>query len=728
MGLTERVARACAAHPWRTIGAWLAVLVASVLALALLLTGLTTEASGTNDPESARADERRFEAFPPDPNAIVTDVAIVRSGQFTVDDERFRRFVESLERQGRATGGIASARTYYRAQDASLVSSDRHATLIPLFIVGEDQTPAVIDVVEQADADPDFAVAITGNQTRDHDSNHLSESDLANGELKFGLPAALIILLLVFGTVVAGLVPLLMALVSILTAMGLVAVLTQLFELSIFTTNMLVGMGLALGIDYALFVISRYREERGRGRGPLDAISATGATASRAVLFSGSAFVVAMFGLLIVPSTIFRSLAAGAILVGITSVLAALTLLPALIGLIRDGVDSLRLPYFGRAALNRENPVSGFWSGIVDRVLRRPALSLVLSTALLLALALPAFGISIGSAGVSTFPDSAASKRGYLALQRSFPAAGTDPAHVLVVGNGEVAAATERLRDELAADPRFGRGEIRLGGGGVTDLVVPVRGDPAGDQATSAVRDLRDRLVPEAYAGTTAEPLVGGTSSENIDYFDNVTDPAPIVFAFVLGLSLVLLTVAFRSLVVALTAIALNLLSVGAAYGLLVLVFQHGWGAGLLGFTQLDVIEAWVPLFLFSVLFGLSMDYQVFLLSRIRERYDQTRETRDAVRWGVASTARIITGAALIIVAVFSGFARGDLVMFQQMGFGVAIALLIDATIIRSVVLPSVMALLGDRNWYLPGWLEWIPHLEVEGHAAPESKTSPSTS
>jgi uncharacterized membrane protein YdfJ with MMPL/SSD domain len=585
----------------------------------------------------------------------------------------------------------------------------------------------VIAVVEEADADPEFEVAITGNQTRDHDSNHLSESDLANGELKFGLPAALIILLLVFGTVVAGLVPLLMALVSIVTAMGLVAVLTQLFELSIFTTNMLVGMGLALGIDYALFVISRYREERGRGREPLDAISATGATASRAVLFSGTAFVVAMFGLLIVPSTIFRSLAAGAILVGITSVLAALTLLPALIGLIRDGVDSLRLPYFGRAALHRENPVSGFWSGIVDRVLRRPALSLALSTALLLALALPAFGISIGSAGVSTFPDSAASKRGYLALQRSFPAAGTDPAHILVVGNGEVAATTERLRDELAADPRFGRGEIRLGNGGVTDLVVPVRGDPAGDEATSAVRDLRTRLVPEAYAGTSADPLVGGTSSENIDYFDNVTDPAPIVFAFVLGLSLVLLTVAFRSLVVAATAIALNLLSVGAAYGLLVLVFQHGWGADLLGFTQLDVIEAWVPLFLFSVLFGLSMDYQVFLLSRIRERYDQTRDTRDAVRWGVGSTARIITGAALIIVAVFSGFARGDLVMFQQMGFGIAIALLIDATIIRSVVLPSAMTLLGDRNWYLPGWLEWIPHLEVEGHTAPRSNTSPST-
>ena len=242
--------------------------------------------------------------------------------------------------------------------------------------------------------------------------------------------------------------------------------------------------------------------------------------------------------------------------------------------------------------------------------------------------------------------------------------------------------------------------------------------DPAG---------VRKRIVTEAYAGTNADPVIGGTSAENIDYFDGVTDPAPIVFAFVLGLSLVLLTVAFRSLVVAVTAIALNLLSVGAAYGLLVLVFQHGWGAGLLGFTQLDVIEAWVPLFLFSVLFGLSMDYQVFLLSRIRERYDTTRDTHDAVRWGVASTARIITGAALIIVAVFSGFARGDLVMFQQMGFGVAVALLIDATIIRSVLLPSVMTLLGDRNWYLPRWLEWIPHLEVEGHTAAESNTAAST-
>ncbi len=248
-------------------------------------------------------------------------------------------------------------------------------------------------------------------------------------------------------------------------------------------------------------------------------------------------------------------------------------------------------------------------------------------------------------------------------------------------------------------------------------LSVPVRGDPAGDAAVSAVRHLRSTTVPAAFAHTNAQVLVGGTTSENIDYFDSVIGPAPWVIAFVLGLTLVFLTVVFRSLVVAGTAVVLNLLSVSAAYGLLVLVFQHGFGSGLLGFHHVDTIEAWVPLFLFSVLFGLSMDYQVFLLSRIRERYDETGDTTEAVTFGVASTARIITGAALIIVAVFAGFAAGELVMFQQMGFGVAAALLIDATIIRSVLLPAVMALLGRWNWYLPRWLDWLPRLQVESSA-----------
>jgi uncharacterized membrane protein YdfJ with MMPL/SSD domain len=337
----------------------------------------------------------------------------------------------------------------------------------------------------------------------------------------------------------------------------------------------------------------------------------------------------------------------------------------------------------------------------------------------LLAFAAPVLGMNTGTSGVSSLPDRFVSKQGFLALQRDFPETTTDPVEIVVaegVSRSEVASALERLASKLAGDPRFGPGEsMRSESGDAAVLSVPVKGDPSAPEAVDAVRELRDQIVPETFGGTDTEVLVGGTTSENIDYFDSVIDPTPWVIAFVLALTLVLLTVVFRSVVVAGTAVVLNLLSVAAAYGLLVLVFQHGVGADLLGFAQADSIEAWVPLFLFSVLFGLSMDYQVFLLSRIKERFGESGDTTEAVAFGVASTARIITGAALIIVAVFAGFARGDLVMFQQMGFGVAVALLIDATLIRSVLLPSAMQLLGRWNWYLPRWLEWLPELQADG-------------
>jgi uncharacterized membrane protein YdfJ with MMPL/SSD domain len=712
--VTERIARACAAHPGRTFAAWGLTLLASVLCIAFLLQGLTTDALRTIEPESDRAQEVLEEGFPPDPERTVSDLMVVRSDTLTVEDRRrFRSFVERLTRELQASGAVGQATTYWDELDPALVSGDRHATLVLLAIPGEDAAGKVIDTVEARNEDRVFDVAVAGNETLDHDFNLLSERDLQEGELQFGLPAALIILLLVFGTVVAGLVPLLMAIFSIVVALGLVAVFSQAFDLSIFIVNMLTGMGLALGIDYALFVISRYREERAAARVPANAIANSGATASRAVLFSGSAFVVAMFGMLLVPSTIMRSLAAGAILVGTTSVLAALTLLPAILGVLRDRVDRLRIPLVGR----RRAVEGRYWRAVVTRVLRRPRLSLALSAALLVLAALPVFRLDIGTAGVSTLPDDLTAKQGFLALQRDFPAQSTDPVEI-VVADGSLGTRhrLQSLYSDLSEDGRFGRGEVRQANG-VSVLTIAARGDEVSDEAVAAVRDLRDRIVPEHFAGQD-EAYVGGTTSENIDYYDAVTDPAPYVFAFVLGLTFVLLTIAFRSLAIPITAIALNLLSVGAAYGLLVLVFQEGIGTGLLGFQQVDAIEAWVPLFLFSVLFGLSMDYQVFLLSRIRERYDHTRDTSEAVAWGVASTARIITGAALIIVAVFAGFARGDLVMFQQMGFGVAVSLLIDATIVRSVLMPSMMKLLGDWNWYLPTWLAWLPDLHVEGARA----------
>jgi RND superfamily putative drug exporter len=288
-------------------------------------------------------------------------------------------------------------------------------------------------------------------------------------------------------------------------------------------------------------------------------------------------------------------------------------------------------------------------------------------------------------------------------------------------GSSEVAGRVSALKRKLEQNPQFGPASVQVSPVGVRLVSAPVRGDPVGGRAISAVRELHDHVIPATFAGTGAKVLIAGKTEENSEYFDAATNPAPYVLVFVLGLSFIVLMIAFRSLVVALLSILLNLLSVGAAYGLITLVFIHGYAADFFGFQTSDVVDAWVPLFLFSVLFGLSMDYQVFLVSRIKERYDQTRDTRDAVRFGVASTARIITGAALIIVVVFIGFARGQLVQFQQMGFGVAVALILDATLIRSVVLPSAMALLGDRSWYFPRWLEWLPHVEVESARGKEA-------
>jgi len=335
----------------------------------------------------------------------------------------------------------------------------------------------------------------------------------------------------------------------------------------------------------------------------------------------------------------------------------------------------------------------------------------------MLAATSPIFGLHIGANGVSTLPSNLPSKQGHVLLQRTFPVQNPEPVRIVAVGGGaEAPLDMIALKSDLNSDPAFGRGAIQSSRAAPRTvlLTVPLRGDSVGNEAVAAVRHLRSKLIPSVFADSRAKVYVGGITAENVDYFDAVTNPTPYVLLFVLGLSFVLLTVAFRSIVVALVSVLLNLLSVGAAYGLLTLVFLYGDGASLFGFQHTHVIDAWVPLFLFSVLFGLSMDYQVFLMSRIKERYDVSGSTHDAVSGGVATTARIITGAALIIVVVFAGFAAGKLVMFQQMGFGVAVALLLDATIIRSVVLPAMLGLLDKRSWYLPGWLDWLPHVEVE--------------
>jgi putative drug exporter of the RND superfamily len=340
----------------------------------------------------------------------------------------------------------------------------------------------------------------------------------------------------------------------------------------------------------------------------------------------------------------------------------------------------------------------------------------------LLLAAIPYAGIHTGASGLASLPDSARAKQGFLALNRDFTVGDVTPTRVVVdgaVGAPRARLAFARLRTELGRDPRFGPiGPEVVPAERIAILTVAVAGDPNSSRALDAVRDLRHGYLPPALRGSGLTAYVGGASAENLDYFAITDRYLPIVFALVLGLSFVLLTLAFRSIVVPAASIVMNLLSVGAAYGLLVLVSQDGYGAGLLGFQVVPVVEAWIPLFLFSVLFGLSMDYQVFLLSRIRERYDREGDAREAVAYGIRSTARLITGAALIMVAVFAGFAAAQLVMFQQMGFGLGVAILVDATIVRTVLMPAWMELLGERSWYLPRFLEWLPDLRVEGPAS----------
>jgi putative drug exporter of the RND superfamily len=356
------------------------------------------------------------------------------------------------------------------------------------------------------------------------------------------------------------------------------------------------------------------------------------------------------------------------------------------------------------------------WQAFVGKVMRHPVACLAVVGGLMVVAAAPVLGLHIGESGVATLPASLPSKQGYLAVEHYFPNQDPYPVEIVVTGGTSRARADlAKLEATLARDPRFGPGAIQASRDGrVLALTVPIHGDAVSSQDVAAVLDLRHDLIPAAFAGTAARVYVGGKTAMSADYAHTVSKTTPYVLLFVLGLSFVLLLLAFRSLVIAAVSILLNLLSVGAAYGLLTLVFIHGIGARLFGFQQVSFVDAWVPLFLFSVMFALSMDYQVFLMSRIKERYDQTGSTQGAVASGVVSTARIITGAALIIVAVFAGFARGQLVQFQQMGFGIAVALLLDATLIRMIILPSMLSLLDRRSWYLPRWLGWLSHLRVE--------------
>jgi RND superfamily putative drug exporter len=689
----------------------------------LLPDALTTDFSYNNNPESQRGFKLLEDRLRGPRQA--QEVVVIQSSNLTVDDEAFKAQVESIHAEIVALGPeiVSSAVNFYQTGAPDFVSADRRSTIMPVQLTGEqsvgiDNVPMVLDIVKKLNASTPFTVVMAGEASVAFESNEVIEADLIKGESIGGL-IALLILVAVIGAVLAGIIPLIMAIFSIVVALGLVGIIGLQFQFSFFVTNIITMIGLAVGIDYSLFIISRYREERASGLDKHEAIAKSGATATRAVFFSGVTVVIALAGMLLVPTNIYASLGTGAILVVLASMAASLTLLPAILSLMGNSINWLRVPFLSKSAGSQDlERGGGFWDTITKVVMRQPVLALVLTAGLLIAISTQLFDMETGFNGVETFPDHLQSKQAFEILEKEFSFGLVSPTEIVVdadLNSQSVQDGIQRLVTALEADPSF------VGAPTITEndsrdlalISVPIA-DASSRDATQIVARLHDDIIPAAFAGVPGEVLVTGITAFNMDFFKITDQFLPIVFVFVLAMSFILLTVVFRSIVVAFKAIIMNLLSVGAAYGLIVLVFQKGFAADFFGFTQTPIIDDWIPLFLFSVLFGLSMDYQVFLLSRIRERYDQTRDNTESVAYGLRSTGRLITGAALIMVAVFGGFAAGDLVALQQMGFGLGVAVLIDATIIRSILVPSAMKLLGNANWYLPSFLNWLPDFRVE--------------
>ena len=720
--ITARVARFSARWRWYVIAAWTAIAVTAGALAFDIGDVLTTDDALATSVESERAQvllEERLRG-----PEVPQEYVVVRAATGTVDGEAFAALAGDLLARIRALEGtVLGAAGYHETGHEGLVSADRRTTLIPVTLAGEvgeaeETAGPLVALVEGYEAPAGFEVLVAGRGSIGRTFTETSERDLRRGE-GIGAPVALLILVAVFGAAVAAGIPLVVALIAIVTALGFAFIVGQGFQLSFFVVNMITAIGLAVGIDYSLFIVQRFREERLRGFTVEAAIARAGATANRAVLFSGGAVVIGLLGLLLVPSNMYRSLGLGASAVAVVAVLAALTLLPALLSVLGDRVDALRIPFLPRMRLH-ERASAGVWGLIMRVVMRQPLISLSASAALLIAATVPAFTLQSGMAGVSTLPEGNDSRRAFEILREDFSAGLVSPVEVVVdapdVAAPEVAAAIAALTALIAEDAVFDGVSVGANEAGDLALVSALLTvDPHSPEAYDAVRRLRGDYIPAAFGGTEARVLVTGPTAGDVDLLDVITLYTPIVFSVVLGLSFILLLLVFRSIVVPVKAILMNLLSVGAAYGLLVLVFQHGIGSEWLGFQQTGAIEAWLPLFLFAVMFGLSMDYHVFLLSRIRERYGLTGSNRESVAFGVRSTGSIITGAALIMVAVFAGVASGDLAPLQQAGFGLGVAVIIDATIIRSVIVPASMAVLGSANWYLPRWLEWLPELHVEG-------------
>ena len=721
-GFTGRLAVWSAYHRSNIVLAWIAALAVTLVLAGLFGGDFRTDYEFTNAQESQRARDVLRALHGGDQ---LNEIILVQSPSRRATDPDFEKHVIEIVQALRAHPETIEARKTVSYLDlpggGGLISPDGHSALISTLLTGDlnssgARLATLHEVLAKYDGRDDYRVRSGGVASVNAALSDAARHDLG-AEVNV-LPVALLVLIIVFGTVVTALVPLGVAFIAIGVTFGIVTLLSNVWELSIFATNVISGIGLAVGIDYVLFIVARYREQRRLGQTEEDALGYAGDTASRAVLFSGATVVIALLGMLIVPNTIFRSFAIGATAVVVVAVLAALTLLPAVLGMLGPHLNALALPWSRGGDVPGSN--RGVWASIARFVMWRAPKMALYSSLFLLLLAAPGLTLRLGASGAGAIPARFETRQVFDVLNRELSGGLLAPTSIVVtapnIGVPDVAQSIGKLEIALESDKG-----IRLIApmetsphADVAVLTVALPGDGTSDVALAALERLRGQIIPAAFKDSSAQVSVGGFTAMNADFFAIIRSYTPTVFAFVLGLSFLLLLLIFRSIVVPLKSIVMNLLSVGAAYGVITAIFQHGWDRGLLGFQHTPRIEAWVPLFMFTILFGLSMDYHIFLLSRIRERFDETGNNEESVAFGLRSTANIITGAAVIMVVIFGGFALGDLAMMQQMGVGLGVAVFLDATIVRTVLVPATMKLLGDLNWYLPWWLEWLPDLRVE--------------
>ena len=725
---TARVARWSAKHRWWVLAATVLVLVMAMFVSGTVETKLLGE-SEFAEGESGEAIRLVEEQF--GDGGAPTEQLVFSHPSLNVDDPAYRSSVEELVQELRALPEVEAVVSYYETGDSRLVSADGHVQRAQVEIADVadsdyDKISAILETVHAARSeasDSGLYIGMAGNLSVTKQTQDLSEEDLAL-VLLVTLVLALVMLLLVFRAVVASLIPLALAIGAIIIATGIVALVSQAYALAPGYEILLSMLGLAVGIDYSLFIISRFHYERQAGREKLEAITVASNTTGRAVFYAGITVALSLAGLALTKNPVFTSLGLGVIFVVLVAIVGSLTFLPAVLSALGDNVNRLRVPILGRV-----NGNGGLWSAITKRVLARPAIFAAVTVAALVALAAPASSLNLAlPTGSQALHDAVDAKQALRLLEEHFSGGLATPALVVVdapdVTAPEIQASVARLVELVGQDGAF-LGSFETVMNPALDLLF-VRVALTGDRkaAESGVELLREEIIPEAFDGSGAQAYVTGLTAVSMDFTDATYKSVPYVFAFVLGLAFLLLLVMFRSIVIPVKAILLNLLSVASAFGVLVMVFQWGWGVSLLGSEAPGVIGSWMPVILFSIVFGLSMDYHMLLLNRIKEAYDQGHGNDASVSEGIRLTAGQITSAAAIMVGVFGTFALGRDIQGQQFGLGLGVAVLIDATIIRSVLLPATMKLLGDWNWYLPKWLEWLPRVAV-GEGAPEEKLRP---